>query len=396
VYFGPLLEYLKGSDYQVMVMAIVRGPFRSQNTQLKRQDQDLPILPFEGFLTITDIIWSASKAIWINLMGIRISGGLYIEGKDVSRLMQLEFLSEYRSGNPFISFAFFRACSRLATKVKMDRCIYPYENRPWEKMLLMAMRNKSRSTKIIGYQHAAINSGFLHFFMGEGEAQITPLPDVLLTTGDFLSDWLNKDGGYTQGIVQPACALRKKTENKVVSKDFTNTTNIKRILIALGFPDLENYNRVLTIVKDAVGYDKDWEVVIRPHPTNPQSRIDAERAKDSTGINVLAIRSGDLVNELFETDVVVYVASTVALEAASSGLPTICLDTGTALETDPMGDWDKFKWAVHDSSTFRDALDDINLLPQDQYQQLSQEACNFGHAYLTSVTEAGIQMFLKS
>ena len=109
-----------------------------------------------------------------------------------------------------------------------------------------------------------------------------------------------------------------------------------------------------------------------------------------------SISTGDLTEEVAETDVLVYASSTVALQAASAGIPTICLDLGRFLDTDPMWGWDEFKWRVESPEGLLDALDEIDGLAPDKFEVLSRKAQGYACSYLSPVTEQRMRLFLEA
>lgn len=392
-YFGPLVDHLEKSQAKALVAAFVRGPFLPQLSKIKHLDRRVPVIPIEGLLTFFDLLRSLGYGLWRFTTGIRIKGSLRIEGVDVGILVRRSFTEACRSASPFMYFWFYRAGIRIGQIALVNRLLYPYENRSWEKMLVLGVRRSCPQTRLVGYQHAAITPSHLHFFFGQEEADVTPLPDVVLTTGPFVREWLEKEGGYPTGVLAEGCALRK-TAPEVTNAKSPSARGSGRILVALGHPQLEDYAKTLMILREASDMNSGWEVVIRPHPRNPQSAEQALRASAFAGASLPSLSTGALNEELERAGVVVYSSSTVGLEAASLGIPTICLDPGKALDMDPMWGWDAFKWRVVDLAGFREALGQIRGMSSEALEEGRSQAMVFGRSYLTQVTQAGIQRFL--
>ena len=395
VYFGPLIEYLEHSEREAVIVGLIRGPFRSQAAQLKKLRTRIPVVPLEAFLTLSDYLWCSVYALWRSATGNRLKGELQIGDVDVSTLVRETFREEIRSGDLFVCLRFYRAAFRLAERLNVDRFIYPYENRVWEKMLLLGLRKAAPQARLIGYQHTAITSGHLHFLLGEGEPEATPLPDVLLTTGEFVKDWLEIEGGYPPATIRTACALRHKAPllTEVNSKGKYKSGNI---LVALGHHLYEDYASVLSQLGSALAIAGRRCLVIRPHPTNPVSRQKALEAMKLSGDNSYTMSSGSLSEEIDKANAVVYVSSTVGLEAAYAGVPTICVDQGRALDTDTTLGWDRFKWRAESPQSLADALHQIDDLSQDKFEALSKEAREYASSYLSPVTDEGIRCFLEA
>ena len=361
VYFEPLRERLEGSARQSIIMALILGPLRQQIAQIKRLDTKIPVVPVEAFLTLPDILWCIIQSLWLSATQSRINGNLQFAGVDVGTLVRRTFLEAFRSGDRFVGLQFYRAAMGLARNVQVERFIFPFENRSWEKMMVQAMRDTSTHTRIVGYQHAAITPSHLHFFLGDGEAKVTPLPDVILMAGEFTRNWLQREGGYPEGLLRSACALRLREVPMRRSRRKGG-----RALVAMG-NGLEEYVRTLIFLDEAFNdkagpVDGQRQIVIRPHPN---LSLPLEQALEQASVSadyLHSISTGDLSSEVAETDVLVYASSTVALQAASAGIPTICLDLGRFLDTDPMWGWDEFKWRVEGPKGLLDALEEIDGL----------------------------------
>jgi surface carbohydrate biosynthesis protein (TIGR04326 family) len=392
-YFGPLVDYLKKSEAKALVAVLVRGPFLPQLSKIKHLDRRVPVIPIEGFLTFFDLLGSLGYGLWRFATGIKVKGNLQIEGLDVGILVRRSFTEACRSASPFMYFWFYRAGIRIGQKAPVNRLVYPYENRSWEKMLVLGMRRSCPQTRLVGYQHAAITPSHFHFFFGPEEADVTPLPDVVLTTGPFVRDWLENEGGYPTGVLAEGCALRN-TALDITNAKTPSERRPERLLVALAHPQLEDYTKTLMMLREALRSNSGWEVVIRPHPRNPQSAEAALRASAFAGASLPSLSTGALKEELERAGVVVYSSSTVGLEAACRGIPTICLDPGKALDMDPMWGWDAFKWRVVDLAGFREALGQIRALSSEKLEEGRRQAMVFGRSYLSPVTQAGIQRFL--
>jgi surface carbohydrate biosynthesis protein (TIGR04326 family) len=391
-YFGPLVDYLEKSQSNAIVAALVRGPFLPQLSKIKNLNRKVPVVPIEGFLTSFDLLRSLGYGLWRFLTGIKIKGSLQIEGLDVGILVRRSFTEACRSASPLMYYWFYRVGIRIGQVAPVNRLLYPYESRPWEKMLMLGMRRSCPQARLVGYQHTGVSPSHLQFFFGQEEAAATPLPDVVLTTGPFVREWLEMEGRYPTGVLGEGCALRN-TAPEITNAKTLSARLPERLLVALGHP--QDNAKTLIILREAMHRNSGWEVVIRPHPRYPQSAEEAIRALAFAGASLPSLSTGALKEELERAGVVAYSSSTVGLEAASLGLPTIYLDLGKALDNDPMWCWDEFKWRADSPDTLADALEEIDGLSKEQFQALSQRAQTFAHAYLTPVSDKGVTRFLE-
>ena len=86
--------------------------------------------------------------------------------------------------------------------------LFTYRNNPWERMCMLACRQHSPSTKILGYQHSVVPEAALNMFVHPLEKNIVPLPDRILTTGEISKSIIEHYGDYSLVPVVSACALR--------------------------------------------------------------------------------------------------------------------------------------------------------------------------------------------
>ena len=393
-YFGPLVKHLEDTGRNALVMVLTRGHFRGLLSQIKELRTRVPVVPVEAFLTPLDITWCSLRAMWVSLKGVTVKGDLRVSGVDVGVLIRRTFSEASGSGNPFMNFRVYRAVLGMARKVSIERCLYPHENRTWEKMVLLAMRKACPQVRIAGYQHASIPPSHLQFFLGEGEASVLPLPDALLTSGSVTEDLLAREGGYPAGFLHSGCALRHQIP-PANALNFDSTNHASRLLVALGF-GFEQYVKTLEFLEKTFDRNSGHQIVIRTHPNMPLPPDQVLKAGNITGNNTYSQSLGDLQEAISEADVVLYASSTVAFEAACAGKPTIWLDLGTYLDTDPMGGWNEFKWRAEGPEALRDALAEIDRLPREKLEALSLKAQNYGRAYLAPVDEEGIRSFLTA
>ena len=99
---------------------------------------------------------------------------LTIADLDCSSLLTGEIRRTHRAGEVFDSLLIYYAGAGLAT-AGVKRIIYPYENRAWEKLLILGVRAVNPQVRLIGYQHAAITASHLNFTFHD-EQFTDPLP----------------------------------------------------------------------------------------------------------------------------------------------------------------------------------------------------------------------------
>ena len=71
---------------------------------------------------------------------------------------------------------------RIRESNSIKRLIYPFENKSLEKCLLLGLNG---SIETIGYQHSSITPRHFSFLMGKEEINVTPIPDKIITSGNY-------------------------------------------------------------------------------------------------------------------------------------------------------------------------------------------------------------------
>jgi surface carbohydrate biosynthesis protein (TIGR04326 family) len=387
-FFGPLVEYLATTEHKALIFGLVLERPLEQLRKLRRLNFGLPVLPLESCLTLGSLVTCAFRAFGSYIRPVRLHGLVEMGGLDLSCLVKRAIREAQGSGNVFSSLRVYCCARQLARTVRVARCLYPYENRSWEKMLLLGIRSVSPQTQMVGYQHASIALIHTNFLLGVEEAKVTPLPDTILTTGEVVKRWLEREGNYLSGMLKVACALRQGQSSQTGVKK--QGQRITRVLVALA-TSLGEYVNTLVFLGKAFASSNGYEVRIRPHPIisiEPALKIAPIPRRD-----FYSLSTGSLADDLQWADVVLYASTTVGLEAVSLGIPVIYLDLGDFLDTDPMFGWKEFKWSVKEPSELIKTIQCIEAIPEAQFQELQQKGQEYVSAYLKPFTVSSVRTF---
>ena len=115
---------------------------------------------------------------------------------------------------------------------------------------------------MVGYQHASVTRGHTNLILQSAEAEVIPLPSKILTTGEVIKGWLEKEGNYPVGIFKNAGALRQSTEAPTELR--LRRPQLKRVLIALA-TSLEEYVNTLIFLERAFTAGSSYQVRVRPY-----------------------------------------------------------------------------------------------------------------------------------
>ena len=150
------------------------------------------------------------------------------------------------------------------------------------------------------------------------------------------------------------------------------------------------YISTLKFLDQALPNRAGYKVGIRPHP-----EFSLDQALERTpGLQLKFQRmNGSLESNFDWADVVIYVSSTVGLDAISIGLPAVAIDMGEFTNFDPAPEDCPLKWSVSSPEELVQTLHQIESLSKPHYESLQIQAAEFGKRYFHPVTEESLSKF---
>ena len=383
-FFGSLPEFLKGKQ-QVLIYANILGNNKLCIEKIRKCVSHI-ILPVEIFLSYIDI-WSA--LIRSLFCKIKIKKEVFFFGYDVSHIINNELLRTY-NGIPFYQLLHYWATKNLIHNLSVETFLLTYENNPWEKMCMMAFREYSPKTKIIGYQHTVVPQGSANMFISCKEQDIIPMPDKILTVGQMPKEIMEKYGSFKEGQIESSCGLRFEYLFETSQSERKRSGHILVVLEGI----FEVYKMVNYVLRELQGNAK-YQVVIRAHPVLPLNRMAHKlnhRINDTQNFNISSNPS--LKRDIEWADMVIYWGTTVALEALSMGKPVIHYQMDSVLSYDPLFECSHLKWIVSDKDSLILIIDEIYSLNDEQFVKEQRNAKSYLSRYFFPVTEEGLNKFL--
>lgn len=223
----------------------------------------------------------------------------------------------------------------------------------WERTLISAAELEGIPTLAI--QHGVIHPSYKsHNYTkedispdGSGRSPYCPIPNKIAVYGSYFKDILTKTSSYpTDSVVvtgQPRYDIISYAD-KVFSKDkyltkYVIGSNIKIILWTTqchGLSDNEN-SKNLNCIFDVMNKIKGCSLVIKQHPVEPEiytNQIKKQIETHSSKNIVLAHKSSDTLEHIYNCDLLITRHSTTAMEAVALGKPVIILNLSG--EPDPV------------------------------------------------------------
>lgn len=384
-FFGIIPDFLNGRE-NVLVLADVLGKTRSLGRAMKRCDSHL-MLPLEIFLPIADIVRMAGKAIRGK---ISLTGKYLFFGYDVSGIIRAE-LNRTGDGIAFYQFLHYPAIKRLLEKIRIGTFLLTYENNPWEKMCMMALKESPDAGEIIGYQHSVVPQSSANAFISRYESDIIPIPDRILTVGEMPKRIMERFGSFEPGRIKPACGLRFEYLFKTVRHPRKSEGHI-----FLALEGLEGAHKLLNYAMENLMGKANYKVRFRTHPEMPLHNFRHKLAYSlQHAPNFRQTENTLLKDDLAWADVVVYWGSTVSLEAILTGRPLVRYNMDTVLNYDPLFECDHLKWTVNDNTSLIHTFEQIYSLDDATFDGEWFAAKEYISQYFFPITRERLQLFMS-
>ena len=279
--------------------------------------------------------------------------------------------------------------NRMLKIFKSEIFISTYENMPWEPMCYLGIKDASPETKIIGCQHTVVSEFSTNYFLYDNELKNRQLPDKICTVGPVTKRIIERNCGYNHPPIESACALRYQ---HLKQEDVRFRRNKRKILVAL--EGIDDVYKLVNYVCNELSQNDNIEIIIRPHPILPLSKIDKNIDIDYTKLNYVKISSNDsITKDLEKVSVVIYRESAVALEAIAFGIPVVCFNSYPTISYDPLFELTDFKWNVDESIRIKPILDEIFNLDDQFFNQSKQKAKLYINNYFNKCTDDNMSVF---
>ncbi len=312
-YFGKIFESLAN---RVFWLYKPTGSFnestaRKSLTKLNNQYE------FDYKLLNTwDLIWCIKHSFILNKQMRRFKKklpNLKIEDKYCNSFSKKYFEKHFLDPICFSELSLFRSTQTLLRYAKPNIICFPYEEKGFERAIILAAKNCIPNIKVVGFAHSAYNSAWL--YLGEyNEHPSLPRPDIIWAAGYGFNSWLKIFWKRFDNVVNIG-THRYLEETNIITKRQNDSEF--HILIVVGNPyELYVFRNWLINFPELL---KNCHITIRPHPQGwhgENLRIGNELKK--LGIYRIDNKS-ELVNQLDSTDLVLYCSSSAVVEAIQKG-----------------------------------------------------------------------------
>ncbi len=322
---------------------------------LRKTYKSKEIIPAIHFAKFSDLFKSFKRSLsmkWYDLQGD-------VNGLDFNSLLEAEKLKG-RSGivttylNYLVNLNIFKE-HNITCKV----IAYPFENQPWDKMLVTAARQAGINCKIVACHTITVPFFYLNFFLGKHENRSHPQPDIIMANGRYAKSILDK-AGFSCNIKNGG-SLRY-TSNVKPDKSQAHVNNESRdenVLVLFSTSLNYSLDLLFYLLRNA---NSNKKFLLKPHPNTPESVI--RRYVPILPANFTFV-SGSMEQWMEQVGWAVHIGTTAALECMANEIntfkylperidldPLLCTDfkQETICDNDPLKFSTNEKLDISDSS----------------------------------------------
>jgi hypothetical protein len=278
------------------------------------------------------ILYATAGSIFRSLAAIwwpRWPRQLSLKGMSIQTLVEREWWIEVGRSSSCVYRMFYECSRRMLRRGEWKWIVYPYENQPWEKMISLCARE--RGIRTAGIQHSTLSKYYMSYFLGIGEAQHMPLPDVICTSGPYPHRMLAEGRNPIErlkmcGSIRYNYLTNHGQKGSPPPLDFAIRS---QVLVALPI-DIHMAQHLLAAIRSAFplgGREEGLCFHIKAHPMCLISQAN---------IGFPALEAPTPIYEALQTcGMVIFVGTTVGPEALALGRPVLRYRPELLLDLDP-------------------------------------------------------------
>jgi len=390
-FFGELKKTLETRGKETAILPFIWLPLRQYNQIIKnmKRSESVFIVP-HAFMSIMDAPKILLHSILNKPENIKYP---FLDNMNISSIINSDLYEAWIRTRQASNLWFYDMVKGLKrNKINIDTFIYIYENLAREKIMCIAFRKFYSSTYLIGYQHSAFPKMRLDYFFSNYESEIHPLPDRIITNGEYYKNLLVKSA-YPKDKVVKGTGIRYKYLADIEEKKLALNSNNPTILVTPSI-DMAEVADLLMLAYKSFGDKKEYTVIIKCHPFLSFKKINAHlKLKLPSNFHV----SEDGMNSLLmKADILLYTSSTTSVEALRMGVPVIHIESSHFLDLDPLGHNPSLRCSVNSP---RELLRCINELMAMDKKTFSEKREIWKDAVLTlldKIDYSTYQLFLRS
>lgn len=367
-FFGHMIDRVDGLTDQNTIWIYLDARLadrktRSEMAAIKRRAYFMP-----DFFRWSDLFFALQTACNIRraLKPLYASCAPLQAGELTSPSFSANFLSSLvMQSPPLFELVLYKQWERILEESGAETIVYPYEEKPLEHAMLLAVKARTPKVRTIGFAHAAYSKG--HLYLRRGRRGEPPRPDIVAVTGAIARGLFEKVGVPSEQIVvigSPRSYRAKSCKRSIESECRT------RILLLVGYGF--ELGVFASMVADRPEIFAGYDLVIRRYPYAWKDQQDAAEIRLRTAGVIYRNETGDLLRQIDESDIVLFESTSAAMEASLRGKLILRLNLSDIVSTNHfygICSQDGIKYC-RDADELKEQLDHIASLTPDQYAKV--------------------------
>lgn len=269
---------------------------------------------------------------------------------------------------PIFEFLILRLYIKAFNLLSPKNFIYPYEERPFERAMLIATEKCEKSFLSIGYAHAGYSKG--HMYIRRQNSLKLPSPSVVFATGKVAKKRFVYEGFEEKSIfVVGTPRYHKPSSNKKQMKRIISSFNLNLLFICgLGF-EMQQFAKLLVTNHNlSINYNI---TIRRSFHSWKYEQDEAEKLLKKHNI-AYKCADGALLEEINAADIILFESTSAAFQASLMGKLIIQIQLSDILKTNYFinkNEMDSFLYCKT-ADELRQNLNFINSLSAKDYQAL--------------------------
>lgn len=312
-------------------------------------------------------------------------------GDLVSPNFSVNFISSQVAQSPSIfELVLYRQWERILKKSGVGTIVYPYEEKPLERAMLLAVRDFAPGVRTIGFAHAAYSKA--HLYLRRGCHGEPPRPDIVAVTGEIARRFFEKIGVPPDQIV--AIGSPRHYSEKCVEPAL-GTKQRKQLLLLIGHGfELRIF---ASMAESKPGLFDKYDLVIRRYPYAWIGEQNAAEVRMRAAGIVYRSEAGDLLKQIDESDIVLFESTSAGMEASLRGKLVIRLNLSDIVSTNHFygdGNHDEIAYC-RDIDELGEKLEYIASLTPSQYAMIIQRQRNLVANLYSPINQVAVSALLK-
>lgn len=367
-YFGKVFEKISKKSFWLYKPTDRFNEYEARRSLLYlkgRYEFDIKLLD------IVDLFWCLRKSFSLNIRMRNLFNTLpilKIGDTDCNLFSKLYFREHYILPFCFSELVLLRSTKKLIRIIKPKIVFFPYEEKGFERAILIATSEHLPKIKVVGFAHSAYNSGYL-YLGGFNDDRKIPRPDVIWASGPSFDLWLRDYWQRNSRVITIGTHRYVSSNNNVCLKS-ENVSKLS-VLIVTGNPyELFVLSNWLIELPDFL---LNCNVTLRPHPQgwHKQNNLMSDTIR-KLGIDCIDNKS-PLIEQLNKSDIILYCSSSAVIEGIQRGNYAIRVAWDDLWESDPIRITNSFIQTCYTPKEVQEYLRDIKSMSLDDFQYLKNK-----------------------